>query len=107
MNFREFLLQEDNTVGKHNDYAMGAVLPTSYTGSESPDQLEGKGMSLPGLDLVPTVSRCSKITFVELKKNPILVLLADGTKMHFTWDEFKRIPGEKPEAGRMMSVSKH
>jgi len=104
MNFREFILQEDNTIGTHNDMATGAYLPTSYTGSDSPDQLEGRGLSLPGTDLVPTITRCAKITFVEMKRNPILILLSDGTKMYFTWDEFRRIPGEEPKVGRTMSV---
>jgi hypothetical protein len=105
MNFREFLLQERNTVGTHNDYATGAYLSSNQSGSELPDMLQGRGMSLPSTDLLPTLSRCSPITFVELKKNPILVMLSDGTRMYFTWDEFRRIPGEEPKAGKTLSVT--
>jgi len=99
-------MQEENTVGTHNDMATGAYLPTFFTGSESPTNigLQGRGMMLPGIDLVPTISRCCPITYVERNKNPILVLLSDGTKLYFTWDEFKRIPGEEPKVGRMLSV---
>jgi hypothetical protein len=105
MNFREFLLQERNTVGTHNDKATGAFLSSNQSGSELPDMLQGRGVNLPSTDLVPTISRSSPITFVELKKNPILVMLSDGTRMYFTWDEFRRIPGEEPKAGRMLSVT--
>jgi hypothetical protein len=108
MNFREFLMREENTVGYHNDTATGAFLPTFYTGSEMPASagisLQGRGLSLPGMDLVPTISRCCPITYVEKKKNPIFILLSDGTKLYFTWDEFKRIPGVEPETGRTLSV---
>jgi hypothetical protein len=108
MDFREFLMREENTVGTHNDMATGAFLPTFYTGSETPASagisLQGRGLSLPGTDLVPTLSRSCPISFVERNKNPIFVLLSDGTKLYFTWDEFKRIPGIEPEVGRTMTV---
>ena len=40
---------------------------------------------------------------IEKKKNPIFVQLEDGTKLYFTWDEFKRIEGT-PEHGKKMLV---
>lgn len=104
MRFREFLaLTEQNTVGYHNDVATGSFLGTDWTGSEAPENLEGKGFHLPGLDLVPTVTRSSKIAFIERNKNPIFIMLQDGTRLHFTWDEFNRIQ-DQPEVGKTMTV---
>lgn len=108
MRFKEYLqLVEQNTVGKHNDYAQGAYLGTDWTGSEaggSGQGLEGRGLHLPGIDLVPTVTKSSQIKFIERNKNPIFVLLADGTRLQFTWDEFNRIPGGQPKVGQTMTV---
>lgn len=104
MKFRDFLkLTEQNTVGYHNDMATGMYLGTDWTGSEAPDNLQGRGLHLPGLDLVPTQTRSSKIAFVERTKNPIFVMLQDGTRLHFTWDEFNRIK-DRPEVGKTMTV---
>lgn len=57
--------------------------------------------SLPGL---PQISRTSTVRFVERNKNPIFVLLSDGTKLFFTWDEFKRIQGAEPAPGKKLTV---
>lgn len=57
--------------------------------------------SLPGL---PQITRTSVVRFVERNKNPVFVLLADGTKLYFTWDEFKRISGPEPTPGKKMTV---
>ena len=104
MNFREFLkLSEQNTVGTHNDVASGSYLGTDWTGSDTPDGLEGQGLHLPGLDLVPTQSRSAKITFIERNKNPVFIMLQDGTRLNFSWDEFSRIK-DKPEVGKTMTV---
>lgn len=107
MDFREFLaLTEVNTVGKHNDHATGAMLQSTQTGSErnpSPG-MEGHPNHLPSLDLVPTITKTSQIKYVEKNKNPIRILLADGTRLHFTWDEFKRIQGDEPTMGKTLTV---
>lgn len=102
MDFREFI--ESNTVGTHNDGPGGAYLDTLITQSgilSSPSS----PIPLGGTDItVPTVNKTSQIRFIEFKKTPILIQLADGTRMYFTLDEFNRIPGGKPQVGKMMTV---
>jgi len=59
---------------------------------------------LPKLDLgLPTVRRTGKIEVLLDKQNPIYVQLSDGSKMFFTYDEFRRIKG-KPQRGKNMVV---
>lgn len=53
---------------------------------------------------LPTVGRTSLISFIERNKNPIFIKLMDGTKLYLTWDEFNRIEGHEPEAGKKMTV---
>lgn len=105
LNFKNYF--ETNTIGYHNDgpgsnfYPFGgSYLTSDQTGSET-------GMSLPSIDfsiIAPTVERKSKIYHIEFNKNPITIILQDGTKLFFNLDEFKRIQGGKPEAGKTMSV---
>ena len=60
--------------------------------------------SLPNINLdLPTVERKGKIQIFMDKKNPIYVQLSDGTKLYFTYDQYKRIKG-KPEKGKTMIV---
>lgn len=54
--------------------------------------------------LLPLVIKKSVVKTVERNKNPIFVQLEDGTKLHFTWDEFKRIEGGEPKNGKKMLV---
>lgn len=90
MNFKNYLhIVEQNTVGTHNDFATGAYLPSSFTGTET-------GMALPSLDLIqipnqiPTITKIAKVSYIELNKNPIDVRLDDGTKLNFSRAEFER-----------------
>lgn len=53
---------------------------------------------------LPTVTKTSKISFVERNKNPIFIKLMDGTKLYLSWDEFNKIEGHQPEAGKNMTV---
>lgn len=63
-----------------------------------------RSFRLPDLDLgLPTVERKARITHIILKRNPICVVLSDGTVLYFTYDEFKRIKG-KPEVGSTLQV---
>lgn len=63
------------------------------------------GKLLPKLDLgLPSVERRAKIDLVLDKQNPIYIQLADGSKLFFTYDEFRRIEG-KPERGKVMVVT--
>lgn len=97
MNFKEFMEQEgvrihnqfsQNTVGTHNDRATGAMLPSTWTGSED---LGPYSYGLPGTDLeIPQTTRRSKIRSVEKNRDPIRVRLMDGTVVYLTVDEFKR-----------------
>lgn len=120
--FKEYIekrMQEQNTVGKHNDGATtnnaGAYLGSDWTGSEQSPTMGylGHPVHLPSLDLVvnmpslglPTVKRSSKIILIQKNKNPISVFLSDGTKIFLTLDEFNRINGKKPEVGKNITVT--
>jgi hypothetical protein len=60
---------------------------------------------LPNVNLdLPQIQKKSKIDLVMDKKNPIYIQLADGSKLFFTHDEFKRIDG-KPERGKTLIVN--
>lgn len=110
MNFRQFL--EQNTVGTHNDGpgsgfnpSGGSLLQSDFTGSEGTPKTTGNALHLPSLDLgLPSVNKTGVIKHLELKKNPIFIMLSDGTKLYFTLDEFNRIPGEIPKVGKRMTV---
>jgi hypothetical protein len=103
MNFKEFL-NEQNTVGKHNDYATAAFLPSDFTGSNTPFLGVDRKPQLFGMDIVPTITRSAQIKLIERNKNPISILLVDGTRLHLTWDEFKRI-GIEPKVGQTITVT--
>ena len=63
-----------------------------------------KSYVLPQLDLdLPTVEKKAKIYMVIQKKNPIFVQLADGTRLYFSHDEFRRL-NQEPQVGKMMVV---
>jgi hypothetical protein len=104
MNFKNYLnIIEQNTVGFHNDFATASFLPTSFTGSETfPTQT--LGTSLPSIDaIIPNTVRRSEVMYIQKNKNPIFVLLKDGTKLYFTWDEYIRIG--KPDIGNILNVT--
>jgi len=64
-----------------------------------------RNMVLPSIDLeLPKVEKRSKIVFVHDRINPIYVQLEDGSKLFFTYDQFKRIQG-KPVVGKEMHIS--
>lgn len=91
-------------MGTHNDYATAAFLPSAWTGSED---LGPYSYGVPGLDLtIPNVVKKSKIRSVDMNKNPIVVMLTDGTKIYLTLDEFNRINAIKRlEVGNEISVT--
>lgn len=63
------------------------------------------GLQLPSIDLdLPQVQKRAKIDIIMDKKNPIYLQLSDGSKLFFTYDEYKRIDG-KPERGKTMVVT--
>ena len=76
-------------------------MPSVFTGTETPD------INIPHLssiDLtIPSTVKNSIISFIELNKNPILVLLKDGTKLFLTFDQYNRMK-TKPEVGKRITV---
>jgi len=61
--------------------------------------------TLPSLNLdLPQIQKKAKIQIIHDKKNPIYIQLSDGSKLFFTFPEFKRIKG-KPEIGKAMIVT--
>lgn len=93
-------------MGTHNDGPGGAFVTSDVSGSENPRSgMEGHPLHLPSLDLgMPSITKVSKIQFMEKNKNPIFIYLADGTKLYFTWDEFKKIKGAEPTVGKSITV---
>jgi hypothetical protein len=105
LNFKEFFYNEQNTVGYHNDVATAANLPSDWSGSEAPQKLDGRPGFLSSLDVIlPSVTVTSEIRNIDRNKNPISILLADGTQLYLSWDEFKRISGPTPETGKKLTV---
>ena len=103
LNFKEFF--EQNTVGKHNDYAAGAYLNSAQTGHGGWDQ-KANPLNVPNLELgLPQVTKTGMVTHVERTKNPIAVFLSDGTRLFFSYDEFRRIKGCEPTPGRTLIVT--
>ena len=112
--FIEFLrLKEENTVGYHNDGpgsgfdpSGGAYLGSDFTGSETHGKFLGNPSHLPSLDMqLPQMTRSGRIRLIDKNKNPIFILLSDGTKLYLTWDQFKRIDGDEPAIGKLMQVT--
>lgn len=60
--------------------------------------------SMPQIDLnLPTIEKKARIEILHNKNNPIFIQLSDGSKLFFSYDEFKRIQGE-PQQGKMLHV---
>lgn len=63
-----------------------------------------KDFKLPNLSLdLPSIEKKQKIELIIKNRNPILIQLADNSRLFFTHDEFKRIKGE-PEVGKILLV---
>jgi hypothetical protein len=126
LNFRTFVENDpfktreqfgQNTVGTHNDRATAAFLSSSFTGSKD---LGVMGLGVPETDLsLPTVTRESEIMKVlnapatkdprrandKSQKDLIKVIMRDGTTIHLTFSEYKRINEKKPiEPGQKLTV---
>ncbi len=97
LNFKEFF---------YENIGAGSMVSTSWSNSEAPDTMSflGRPLHLPDIDIaLPPEGTTSH----ELKKNgmvkhyiynkdPITVILDDGTTLYFTYDEYKRIKGDLP-----------
>jgi hypothetical protein len=84
----------------------GAYASSDVTGSEQSDIQSSPEhqLNIPDADLtIPSTTRSGVITTLELKESPIKIYLSDGTKLNFTWDEYKKIQGE-PAMGKTMTV---
>ena len=62
-----------------------------------------KDFSLPNIDLgLPSIEKKAKIELIRSKTNPIYIQLSDGSRLFFTFDEFKRITGT-PVVGKTIT----
>jgi len=67
--------------------------------------LWAKQIKLPHIELgLPSIEKTSKISILNDRINPIYVQLKDGSKLFFTYDEFKRIQGT-PLIGKTMHLT--
>lgn len=86
------------------------AMPTQVTGSQWPELPQEAGFRGTNwvngqFDLaLPAVSKTSQIKFINEKKNPILILLSDGTRLYMPYDSFKKI-NVPPEVGRTLMVT--
>jgi hypothetical protein len=126
MEFREFVklyerIQTQSNPRSDGGFAWGQLgsviptgpvgaLPTQWTGSEWPDQALRSGGFMGSnwvngkFDLaLPSVTKSSQIKFISERKNPILIFLADGTKLYMPYDSYKKI-NVQPEVGRTLMV---
>lgn len=54
--------------------------------------------------LLPSVTKTSRIQVVERNKNPILIMLSDGTKLYLSWNEYRRL-NEEPSVGKKITIN--
>jgi hypothetical protein len=75
LEFRKYL--EMNTIGRHNDGATGAYLPSEFTGSETWQKPHGQQTHLTSQDLViqdlPKEEIKGKILDINIKKDPCII----------------------------------
>jgi hypothetical protein len=84
----------------------GSMLPTTWTGSQASDTmgLTGHPLNLPEIDIAlppegtvtPELKKSGIVKDFIFNKDPITVILDDGTVLYFTYDEYKRIQGDLP-----------
>lgn len=84
----------------------GSYLPSTWTGSGPSDTMSfaGRPNFLPDIDLVlppegtitPSLKKTGIVKDFIFNKNPITVILDDGTTLYFTYPEYKRIHGDLP-----------
>lgn len=118
MRFKDFILNEDiglGNMGARMDSLFnspqftaqaGAYMNSDVSGSDQPDPtaMGNDPVFVPSNDLtIPQVTRSGRIKVLNQTRNPIYVELTDGTKAHFSYDEWKRIQGE-PKIGSMMTI---
>lgn len=120
MTFKEFLLREaqiglgnlagsmDRVFGKHfSDMGHSYVSYTDFT-QPPPEGYIGDPTWMtkaPAGDVtIPSVERTGRIIELRKNDNPIYIRMSDGTETTMTVDQFKRIEGEEPAIGKVMTV---
>lgn len=117
MNFRQFLENNplkiqanfsQNTVGKHNDFATGAILASTWTGSEN---LGPYGYGLPSTDIqLPLDTFKSRVATImgagpgdmegsrQLAKDVVTIIFQNGEKVEVSRsnNQLKRFTSVKP-----------
>lgn len=64
-----------------------------------------KQIVLPDIDLsLPSLKKTSRIAILSDRTNPIYVQLEDGSKLFFSYDQFRRIQGS-PAVGKTMILT--
>jgi hypothetical protein len=119
MRFRDFIIKEETGLGDlgskmdkifnnpHFARATGAYLSTDQSGTEQGETLGSSGhpLYLPSTDItIPNVEIVGRVKILDWTKNPIYIELSDGTKAHFTYEEFRRIKNGPPAVGKMMTI---
>jgi hypothetical protein len=84
----------------------GSMLQATWTGSQASDTmgLAGHPLNLPDIDIAlppegtvtPELKKTGIVKEFIFNKDPITVILNDGTVLYFTYDEYKRIQGDLP-----------
>lgn len=105
LNFKQFF---NESIGA------GSMVSTTWSGSEAPDTmgLKGKPLHLPDIDIAlppeGTVSHQIKkdgiVKHFIYNKDPITLVLSDGTTLYFTYDEYKRIKGDLPIVPKLTRI---
>ena len=90
----------------YENIGAGSMVSASWSGSESPDNggWQGSTLKMPGIDIsLPpegTVSHQLKksgiVKHLIYNKDPITIILNDGTTLYFTYKEYNRIKGDLP-----------
>lgn len=94
MDFKRFL-----SIMEHLDAGNGVVLSLNEE-----DDIMSRPVFLPQMELgLPTVTKVGKIAMLIKDKNPIMLQMSDGTRLMFSYDQFKRITGT-PKVGRTITI---
>lgn len=92
----------------------GSFLPSTWTGSSPSDTmaLAGRPNYLPDIDMAlppdgtvtPSLKKTGIVKDFIFNKNPITVILDDGTTLYFTYNEYKRIHGDLPIVPKLTRI---
>ncbi len=115
MHFREFIVNEAGLgdLGMRMDRLFqnrgfqsfaGAYLSSDVAQDEPTVKDSSHAIYTPSVSMtIPKIERVSRIKILDVKRTPIYVELADGTRCMFSYDQFRRIKGE-PAVGKTMRI---